>query len=200
VRTPVDISAESARRARQELEASAEVHRLVAEGMAEGVAAAADLVVDALRAGGKVMLFGNGGSAADAQHLAAELVGRFRVDRPALPALALTTDTSVITALVNDIGADAVFARQIEALGHGGDVVIAISTSGASENVLAGVASARRLGIRTIALTSERGSQLASACDLALCVPAEDTARIQEAHITLGHVLYELVETALTVS
>ena len=203
---PVDVSAgdsahaESSRRARRALEAATELHRTVANDMADDVATAAKLAVEALSAGGKLLLFGNGGSAADAQHLAAELVGRFRVDRRALPALALTTDSSIITALANDIGTEAVFARQLEALGREGDVAIAISTSGGSANVLAGVTTARRLGIRTIAVTSTGGSELAGACDVALCVPSADTARIQEAHITIGHVLCELIEDALAAS
>jgi phosphoheptose isomerase len=143
-----------------------------------------------------VLFFGNGGSAADAQHLASELVGRFVMDRPALTALALTTDASAITSISNDYGFDQVFARQIEGLGKPGDVALAISTSGRSANVLLGVKRARECGLTTIGLTGGDGGQLADLVDIPIIVPSANTARIQECHITIGHILCEIVESA----
>jgi D-sedoheptulose 7-phosphate isomerase len=178
------------------IEDSIAVKRRVLDELAGDIATAAAWVTEAIEAGGKVLLFGNGGSAADAQHLAAELVGRFQRERGALPALALTTDSSILTALANDYGTESMFARQVEALGRAGDIAIAISTSGASPNVVAAVRAARGLGVRTIGLTGGRGGALADECDLALRVPSERTARIQEAQITIGHVICELVEEA----
>jgi phosphoheptose isomerase len=163
-------------------------------GSAPQIAAAAGLLVDALRAGRKVILFGNGGSAADAQHIAAELTGRYTVDRRPLAALALTTDTSVLTAIANDYGYGAVFARQLRALGAAGDVAIAISTSGGSENVRNAVAVARELGLKTIGLTGAAGAALVAQCDVGIRVPTRETARIQELHITIGHLLCALVD------
>jgi len=159
----------------------------------------ADLVAaaaDTLDRAGKLLLFGNGGSAADAQHLAAELVGRFRHERPALPALALTTDSSVLTALGNDLGFGQVFARQVQALGRPGDLALGLSTSGRSANVVAGLQVARDRGLRTAALTGADGGDLAGLADTLLCVPSSDTARIQEMHILLGHLLCEALEKA----
>lgn len=192
---PVDDRARRA--ATASLEESAAVACTLADALVDQLVTAAGLVADALRSGGKVVLFGNGGSAADAQHLAAELVGRYEIDRLALPAIALTTDTSVLTALANDLGVETIFARQVEALVREEDVVIALSTSGVSANVIAGVRAARERGARTIAFTRRDDGGLAAECDLALAVDSERTARIQEAHITLGHVLCELVESAL---
>ncbi len=156
-----------------------------------------DLLARCLRGGGKVLLFGNGGSAADAQHLAAELSGRFQLERPALPAIALTTDTSVLTAVANDYGYDLVFARQVEALGGRGDVAIGISTSGRSRNVLAGLRAARERGMTTVGFLGRDGGTIREVCDHALVVPGEKTARIQEVHVLVGHVLCELVEREL---
>jgi D-sedoheptulose 7-phosphate isomerase len=156
------------------------------------VAAAA--IAAALRAGRKVLACGNGGSAADAQHVAAELVGRFAGERRAWPALALTTDTSVLTAVANDYGFDRVFARQVEAHGQAGDVLIAISTSGASPNVLRAVETARARGMVTIGLTGRDGGELGRMVDVHLHVPSPSTPRVQEAHATLLHVLCELIE------
>ncbi|MCS6855220.1 MAG: SIS domain-containing protein, partial [Elioraea sp.] len=144
------------------------------------VAEAASLVADALRAGGKLLLCGNGGSAADAQHWAGELVSRFAYDRPGLPAIALTTDTSILTAIGNDFGYERVFARQVEALGRPGDVFFALSTSGRSPNVLAALAAARARGLRTVGFTGAGGGEMASLCDVLLRVPHEATPRIQE--------------------
>lgn len=163
--------------------------------MADQVVRAADLLVEALAGGGRVWFVGNGGSAADAQHLAAELVGRFEEDNR-LPAMALTTDSSVLTALANDFGFEQVFARQIEALGRPGDVLVAISTSGSSPNVVAAVRQARGQGLATLGLAGRDGGAMAGLCDLCLVVPSDRTCRIQEGHITLGHILCELVEEA----
>ncbi|MGH9350331.1 MAG: D-sedoheptulose-7-phosphate isomerase [Vicinamibacterales bacterium] len=156
--------------------------------------AAAAAIVKAVTSGGKVLVFGNGGSAADAQHAAAELVGRFERDRPAIAAIALSTDTSILTAVGNDFGFERVFARQIEALGRPGDAVLAISTSGDSPNVLAGVDAARRTGLTVIALTGRDGGTLGRAADIHVNVPEHNTARAQEVHRTLLHILCELVE------
>ena len=157
----------------------------------------AELVVDCLKKNGKVMLFGNGGSASDSQHIAAELVGRFKKDRPGLAAIALTTNTSVLTSLANDYGYEIVFARQIEALGQKNDVAIGISTSGKAKNVAAGIKQAKKMGIKTVALTGGDGGELAKLADTSLVVPSNVTARIQEAHITIGHIICELAEQAL---
>ncbi|MEW6379475.1 MAG: D-sedoheptulose 7-phosphate isomerase [bacterium] len=154
-------------------------------------------IVLSLQSGGKVMLFGNGGSAADAQHLAAEFVNRFLYDRPALPAIALTTDSSVLTSISNDAAYDHIFSRQIEALGREGDVAIGISTSGNSPNVLLGLQKAREMELYTIALLGGDGGKIKAAADLCLIVPIRETPRIQETHITIGHAICELVEEAI---
>jgi D-sedoheptulose 7-phosphate isomerase len=155
------------------------------------------LIEASLRAGGKVLLFGNGGSAADAQHLAAELVVRYRLARRALPAIALTTDTSALTACANDFGVEALFERQVEALGRTGDAVIALSTSGRSPNVLKALARARTAGLSTIGFTGAGGGEMAALCDVLIRVPSSETARIQEMHITVGHALCQALETRL---
>jgi D-sedoheptulose 7-phosphate isomerase len=167
------------------------------DAAAEPIAAAALLMIAALRGGGKVLAFGNGGSAADAQHLAAELAGRYERERPALPALALTANSSDLTAIGNDYGFEQVFARLVEAHGRPGDVAIAISTSGNSENVLRGVDAARARGLRSVGLIGKGGGKLAARVDVAVVVPADGTARVQEAHATIVHLLCELVERAL---
>lgn len=151
----------------------------------------------ALRGGHRAFLFGNGGSAADAQHIAAEFVGRFKLERPGLPVVALTVNTSTLTAIGNDYSFEAIFARQIEALGSAGDVALAISTSGNSRNVLLAIAAAKRKGMVAVGLTGERGGQLKSLVGRCICVPSEDTPRVQEAHILIGHILSEIVETEL---
>jgi D-sedoheptulose 7-phosphate isomerase len=161
------------------------------------VAKVSELLIDAFRKGNKVILFGNGGSAADAQHIAAEFVGRFAFDRPALPALALSVNTSCITAIGNDYGFDLVFSRQIEALAHGGDVAIGISTSGRSANVLRAMATAKKMGLHTVGLTGSVGSKLTDAVDYWICVPSNETPRIQECHILVGHIISELVEQTI---
>ena len=161
------------------------------------IAAAGHLVCESLRAGNKILLCGNGGSAADAQHIAAELVGRYEQQRRAFPAISLTTDTSALTALSNDYGYEEVFARQVEALASAGDVLIAISTSGKSPNVVKAALKAKGMGCKTIALTGCSGEPLASQCDLAVVVPSERTSRVQEAHITIGHLWCEMVDASL---
>ena len=152
---------------------------------------------EAIRAGGKIIFFGNGGSAADAQHLATELVVRFVRDRDPIAALALTTDTSALTAIGNDLGFDALFARQVAALGSGRDLVVAISTSGGSPNVLEGIRQAKGQGLRTVALTGKNGGAMREEADLVLCVPSDTTARIQEMHILIGHALCDALEREL---
>ncbi|SUP40309.1 D-sedoheptulose 7-phosphate isomerase [Veillonella criceti] len=148
----------------------------------------------ALAAGNKVFFCGNGGSAADAQHLAAELIGRFQKERRSLASIALTTDTSILTAVANDYGYDEVFARQVEGLGRSGDVLIGISTSGNSANVVKAALKARDTGMHTIAFTGEGGGKLNEICDITLAIPSKVTARIQEMHILVGHIICELVE------
>lgn len=162
--------------------------------------AAARLLVERLRAGHKLLICGNGGSAADAQHFAAELVGRFRRERRGLPAVALTTDSSIVTALGNDYGFETIFRRQVEALAAPGDVVLGISTSGNSANVLQALVRARELGCATIALLGGDGGQIASQVDHPLTVSCDVTARIQEVHLTLIHILCELIEQAVAVT
>ena len=163
----------------------------------EKVLDAARLLVEVFRAGGKVLIFGNGGSAADAQHLAAEFVNRFQVERPPLAALALTTDTSILTAVANDYDFEQVFAKQVRALGRPGDLAWGISTSGNSPNVVAGLDAARELSMKTLALSGRDGGPVAAAADLALTVPSRNTPRVQEVHITIGHVLCDLVDYLL---
>ena len=158
------------------------------------VAKAGRMLAKALHSGNKVLFFGNGGSAADAQHLAAELTGRFMKERPFLAGLALTANSSSITALGNDYGYDTIFARQIEGLARRGDVVVGISTSGNSPNVLKGVAAARIRKVITVGMTGAKGGKLASAVDYCIRIPSDSTPRIQEGHILVGHVLCEIVE------
>jgi len=161
------------------------------------IAAVAGVFIDALRDGRKLLVMGNGGSAADAQHLAAEIVGRFRLERRALPAIALSTDTSILTAIGNDYGFESVFRRQVEALAVDGDVVVGISTSGSSPNVLSALRRAREMGCRTVGLLGRDGGTIKGHVDTDLTVPGQDTPRIQEAHITIIHILCELVEQGL---
>ena len=179
---------------------SIQVKRRLLTECSEAILKAGELLVESLLSGGKVLLFGNGGSAADAQHIAAEFVGRFQQERRALPAVALTTNTSALTALGNDYGFEHIFARQIEALANSGDVVIAISTSGTSPNVLAAVMAARQKGCKVIGLTGANGKRLAALCDAPVLVPSDRTARIQEAHITIGHVWCEMVDSSMCVN
>ncbi len=179
------------------LREGAELRMQLIEHLADRAARAVQMIHSALRRGGKILLFGNGGSAADAQHLAAEFVGRFAREREPMPAIALTTNTSILTALGNDYGFEQIFVRQILALGGPADVAIAISTSGRSPNVLQGVRAAHRRGMATIGFTGGGGGRLARLVDIALVVPCANVARIQECHITLGHILCEISELLL---
>jgi D-sedoheptulose 7-phosphate isomerase len=169
------------------------------DALAPAVAHAAQCITDALRQSGKVMFCGNGGSAADSQHLAAEFTGRFVDDRRPLAALALSTDSSALTCIANDYAFDQVFERQLRALGRSGDVLVAISTSGRSGNVLRAATAARELGVQVVGLLGRDGGPLKPLCDVALVVPSDTTARIQEAHIFIGHTLCALVERGLGV-
>jgi len=157
------------------------------------------MITDTIKSGGKIILFGNGGSASDAQHIAGELVVGFKNHhRKAISAIALTTNTAVITAISNDYSYEDIFSRQLEGLGSRNDLVIALSTSGKSRNVLRGLSEAKKMSIRTIALTGESGGQLMTACDLVLNIPSKDTARIQEAYLLIGHIICEAVELLAT--
>ena len=166
-------------------------------GLAPAVSNAIDLIYSSLAAGGELFTAGNGGSAADAQHIAAELTGRFRRERQALRAMALHANTSAWTAIGNDYGYEYVFARELSAHARPGDVLLAISTSGNSRNILRAIEAARRLRVSVIGLTGEAGGEMRAACDLCLCVPSQSTARIQEMHITIGHAICELLEERL---
>lgn len=156
-----------------------------------------DVCENAIRSGGKILFFGNGGSASDAQHLATELAARYITDRKAIAALALTTDTSALTAIGNDMGFEKIFSRQVEALGREGDVAVGISTSGNSPNVLEALKTARGMGIVTVGLTGGAGGKMPDLCDIILCVPSKTTARVQEMHITLGQMLCGALEKRL---
>ncbi|UCD12561.1 MAG: D-sedoheptulose 7-phosphate isomerase [Nitrospinaceae bacterium] len=181
-------------RIRKFLLESSELKRQVADTLAADILKAAEWIYDSLQGGGKLLLMGNGGSAADCQHIAAELVGRYKKERAALPAIALTVDTSSLTAIGNDYGFDAVFSRQVEALARPGDVLLGISTSGNSENILRAFQRANEMQVTTIALLGKGGGKAHGQARLALVVPSADTARIQEVHITIGHILCELIE------
>ena len=170
------------------------LQKLMDSDLPEKLETCAKYVEKALAEGHKVLFCGNGGSAADSQHLAAEFVGRFQKERKGLPAIALTVDTSILTAVANDYGYDTVFARQVQALGEPGDVLVGISTSGNSKNVLLAIEEARAKGITCIGMTAEGGGKMALACDICLAVPAKVTARAQEMHILMGHILCELVD------
>jgi D-sedoheptulose 7-phosphate isomerase len=167
------------------------------EGMAADIAAAADIIASSLAAGGQLLLCGNGGSAADAQHLAAEFSGRFLKERAPWPALALNTNTSALTAIGNDYGFEHVFARQVLAHGRAGDVLLAISTSGASANVVRAVEAARERGMKVVGLTGADAGPISEGCDVCLRVPGAGTPRVQEGHILIGHIVCGLVEDAL---
>lgn len=166
--------------------------------LASDVSKAVDMIRSSLAAGGQLLIAGNGGSAADAQHIAAELTGRFQRERRPLPALALHGNTSALTAIGNDYGYEHVFARELSAHARPSDVFLAISTSGSSRNMLRAIEAARRSKVTVIGLTGESGGQMRAACDLCLCVPSKSTARIQEMHITIGHAICELLEEGLT--
>lgn len=180
----------------------AEAQRVMAAMLADQtiqntMADAAQACIDCLKNGGKLLLAGNGGSAADAQHIAGEFVSRFAFDRPGLPAIALTTDTSILTAIGNDYGYEKLFTRQVQAHGDKGDIFIAYSTSGKSPNILAALVEARKLGLICIGLTGNRGGPMREMCDFTFEVPSADTPKIQEGHLVLGHILCGLIENAL---
>lgn len=170
---------------------------LIEREMSAQIAALAHILTETFKGGGKLLVMGNGGSAADAQHFAAEIVGRFKLERAALPAVALSTDSSIMTAIGNDYGFELVFRRQVEALAARGDAVVGISTSGNSPNVLAALALARERGCRTVGLLGRDGGDIKTVCDLALVVPSNDTPRIQEGHIAIIHIVCDLAEKAL---
>jgi len=181
--------------ARQELEAGVELRAQAARELAAPLARAAEMIASTLRSGGKLLICGNGGSAADAQHYATELVARlYQRERPAMAAIALTTDTSALTALANDYGFERVFARQVEALGRTGDVLLGLSTSGNSPNVVRAIEEARRRGMKVVIFTGDGGGVMSRDADEVLAVPSQNTMRIQEIHLALGHTLCKLIE------
>ena len=200
MKSPKSFSVKTRDRIRDILKESitAKAYLLYDDALLGKVEQAGRWIIAAVKKGNKVLICGCGGSAADSQHFAAELRGRFERERRALPAVALTTDTSALTALANDYGFDIVFERQIEALGRRGDVLVAISTSGRSPSVLKAVRRARKMGIRTVGLTGKDGGKLAASADLALVMPAFNTARIQECHICVIHILCDIVERAIS--
>ena len=180
------------------LEESARIKKGIAETSIDEIEQIVKLIVASYKAGGKVILLGNGGSAADAQHIAAELVGRCKLERKALPALALTTNTSTLTALANDYSYETVFSRQLEVLASHKDILVVITTSGTSPNILKAVETARSKGVVVIGLTGTKGVKLKDMADLTIMVPSDDIARIQEAHITIGHIICHLVKMELS--
>lgn len=179
------------------LEESINVKKKLIESRADDIAKLAKAMLDTIKSGHKIMLFGNGGSATDSLHIAAELVGRFRKERTALPAMALTANVSTLTALSNDYGFDCIFERQIEAFGKKGDMAVGISTSGKSKNVIRGLSRASQIGLKTACLVGNNKSALTKVCDISIRVPSNNTPRIQEAHIAIGHIVCELIEDAL---
>lgn len=194
-----NLGPDAADKVRHHLTASREIvtAALADNALISSIVAIAQCMEQSLRAGGKILLAGNGGSAADAQHFAGELLSRLYFDRAPLPAISLATDTSVLTAIGNDYGYEDVFARQVSGLGRSGDVFVAISTSGRSANILKAVAAAKANQLRTVAFTGNAASPLASMCNLALCAPTASTPLIQQIHITAAHAICELVESAM---
>jgi D-sedoheptulose 7-phosphate isomerase len=184
---------------RKQIEESIRVKKLLLndDNIIKDISLSAEYCVEALRNGNKILFAGNGGSAADAQHLAGELVNRFGFERPGLSAISLTTDTSVITSISNDYGFDRLFARQIEALGKKGDILIALSTSGNSPNIIGCINEASKAGIITIGLTGRTGGKMDQYCDICLKIPCDETPRIQESHILIGHILCSIIENSL---
>ena len=179
------------------LKTSANVHAATARGQAKTIAQAAQAMIAAMKKGRKIIWFGNGGSATQSQHMAAEFVGRFSKDRRSLPSISLTENIASVTAIANDYDYESIFARQLEGLAHRGDVAVGLSTSGSSLNVLAAFHKAKAMGLTTIGLTSAKGARMKASCDICILVPSTTTARIQEVHLTIGHILCELVEAAL---
>lgn len=184
-------------RIKAEIKESIETKNQILKSLVPQIEQAAKIMIEALKVGNKILFFGNGGSAADAQHLTAELIGRYRKDRRSLPAIALSTDTSILTSLSNDYGFEVVFAKQIEGLAKKGDVAFGISTSGNSRNVLEGIEKAKEMGCKTIGLLGCDGGRIGEVVDLAVTVPCKITPRIQESHITIGHILCSLIEQEL---
>ena len=184
-------------RVKKFLRTSGDLKYKVAEAMADKILEAAHTIRDCLANGGKLLLMGNGGSAADSQHIAAELIGRFKKERKAMPALALTVDSSSLTALGNDYGFDTIFSRQVEALASPIDAIIGISTSGNSRNVIQALNLAREIGAKTIGFMGNDGGHMKNCVDIGIIVPSDDTARIQEVHITVGHIICEIIEQDL---
>lgn len=183
--------------AREVKESSIVQKKILKKELIETIIKIADVIVNAYKKNKKVILFGNGGSAADAQHIAAELVGKYRLARPGLNAIALTTNTSSLTAISNDLSFEIVFARQIEAIGQKGDVAIGITTSGKSKNIIKALIMAKKKGLTTVVLTGVGGEYLKKSVDYLICVPSKETPRIQEAHILIGHILCGIVEKAI---
>lgn len=177
------------------LNESADLKRVIADTLSKEIEKAIIAIGTSLDNGGKLLLMGNGGSAGDAQHIAAEFIGRYKKERPAFPAIALTVDTSALTAIGNDYGYDFVFERQVDGLAQKGDVVIGFSTSGNSENVVRALKKAKEKGAKTIALLGKSGGKAKDEAEIAIVVPSSDTARIQEAHITIGHIICEILES-----
>ncbi len=177
-----------------ELRSHHEIFKRTAEALENHIYTATIIVTETLKNGNKILLFGNGGSAADAQHIAAELTGRYKVARRGLPAIALTTDTSALTAIGNDFGFKHIFSRQVEALANEGDLLIAISTSGNSKNVIKALKFGREMGCKTIGMSGHDGGKMNAFCDLNIIVPSENTPRIQEMHIMIGHILCQAVD------
>lgn len=181
---------------KNELIAHKKIIDAVIENLIPDIEAASRVAIDTLKKGNKILLCGNGGSAADAQHIAAELTGRYKSERKGLPAIALTTDTSALTAIANDYGFDRVFDRQIEALASKNDLLIGISTSGNSPNIISALETAKDMGCRTVGLSGKAGGKMNNACDLNVVIPSNDTARIQEMHILIGHAIAQAVDDA----
>ena len=181
-------------RVKQFLRTSGDLKYQVADTLSGEILAAASAISNCLANGGKLLLMGNGGSAADSQHIAAELIGRFKKERKAIPALALTVDSSSLTALGNDYGFDTIFSRQVEALATANDAIIGISTSGNSPNVIRALKLAREIGAITIGFMGNNGGNMKDCVDISIIVPSNDTARIQEVHITIGHIICEIIE------
>ncbi len=177
-----------------ELKGHLNTAQLVADTMSEAIQKACEMAIETLKSGAKILIFGNGGSAADAQHIAAELTGRYKTERPSLAAIALTTDTSALTAIGNDYGYERVFDRQLEGLGRAGDMAIGISTSGNSKNVISALKLAKQKGMKTLGLSGRDGGGMNEVCELNIVIPSNDTPRIQEMHITIGHIICQAID------
>lgn len=181
----------------RDLDESASITKNVSKNLSDTIIRISEMIIDSYNSGGKVILIGNGGSAADAQHIAAEFVGKFKLERRSLPAIALTTNTSILTALANDYGYETVFSRQLDSLANDKDILIAVTTSGNSSNILKAVENAKLRNIKVVGMTGKNGGKLKDVADVTIRVPSDNTPRIQEAHIIIGHVICGLVENAL---